>query len=546
MMADPLHHVLQQLSPVTLHELIGEDRLTSISAVLKNGRAVSIEQDPSALADLLLVIYGTQLLEDTRVRSNLLGLLPPEELQRLAEALTGHSFEKTADNVLALASLPWRPGAAVALEIIRRLNLPVAYLPKSAPPAVPTSVVRPSPNRPPLRDYQEEVKERVKNILGNGSNRVLVQMPTGAGKTRTMMDTLADLALKDALFRNGLSVMWLSHVEELCEQAAAAFEDTWMEKGDAPATIVRAWGGNKPNIADYSGSFVVASYQKLVAVRKQQAEFEHIRRPMRIIVADEAHKVIAPTFEALLQDLAGDDDVALIGLTATPGRGLELGPENAQLASFFHKNLIAPSWSGNPIRDLRKRGILAKVRHQTIESETNVALTQSERAAALETDLPGVVLARLADSVSRNRRLIDAIRAEIAAGHPCLVFACTVEHSRMLTAILNLEGARAAHLDSSISRGQRREIIAGFRSGDIDVLLNFGVLSTGFDVPHVSAVVIARPTTSVVLYSQMIGRGLRGPASGGSNECSLIDVRDNFLSFGAVDDVYRAFAPYWE
>jgi DNA repair protein RadD len=116
----------------------------------------------------------------------------------------------------------------------------------------------------------------------------------------------------------------------------------------------------------------------------------------------------------------------------------------------------------------------------------------------------------------------------------------------MLTAILNIEGATAAHIDSSVSRAQRRQIIASFRAGTLDAVLNFGVLSTGFDAPRVSAVVIARPTTSVVLYSQMVGRGLRGPASGGNEECNLIDVRDNFTSFGAVDDVYQTFAPYWE
>jgi DNA repair protein RadD len=126
------------------------------------------------------------------------------------------------------------------------------------------------------------------------------------------------------------------------------------------------------------------------------------------------------------------------------------------------------------------------------------------------------------------------------------VFACTVEHSRLLAAALTLEGCSAGHLDSSLSRSARQEVVRRLHAGSLSVLVNYGVLSTGFDAPEISAVVITRPTTSVVLYSQMVGRGLRGPESGGAAKCVLIDVKDNFHSFGAVDDVYAAFAGYWQ
>ena len=545
MTADPVQLLLRQLRPESLHDLVGEERLTQILSVLRERERESAERDSEALAAVASAMFGTQLLEDPRVRSQVLALVSPEELQRLADDFAGQSFDKPADNILALAALPWKPGSPLALEVVRRFGLPVTYLPRTVPPAPAATVVRPSPKRPGLRGYQREVKERILSLVDRQASRILVQMPTGAGKTRTTMDTLVELAAKHALFASGRSILWLAHVEELCDQAVSSFEDSWMECGDTPATVVRAWGSQKPNLADYAGAFIVGTYQKFVALRKQKREFEHIRRAIRVVVTDEAHKVLAPTFRSLLDELLSDD-VLLIGLTATPGRGLDSGPENVQLAGFFHKNLVSPEWSDNPIRDLRNQGILAALRHRSIDSDAEVTLTAAERAAALEIDLPGTVLNRLAWSASRNRRIVDAIHEELKLERPCLVFACTVEHSRMLAAVLNIEGAKAAHVDSSLSRTQRRDIIAGFRDGEINVLLNFGVLSTGFDVPRVSAVVIARPTTSVVLYSQMIGRGLRGPASGGERECSLIDVRDNFIAFGAVDDVYKAFAPYWE
>jgi superfamily II DNA or RNA helicase len=541
---DALWSVLGKLAPEALRELIGADRLDSIRAVIHSGTGVAVDRDSSMLATLLLVTHGEQVLEDSKVRSRLLTLLPSDELEEMALALCGRSFEKSADNVLALASLPWRPGAAIALEFVGRFNVPARYLPKNTPLQVPTSVVHPFVRRPRLRDYQEEVRKRILGLLRNGARRILIQMPTGAGKTRTVMETLIDIARRDDLFGVGKSVLWLAHVEELCEQAVTSFEDAWTAKGNTPATVVRAWGSHKPNIEDYEGAFIVSTYQKLVALRKRPAEFEQIRRPIGLVVADEAHKVLAPTFEELLEELI-TEEVTLIGLTATPGRGLDRGQENVQLAVFFEKNLVGPAWSDNPIGELQERGILARIRHRSIDSSMAVALTAAERAAAVDSDLPGSVLSRLASSADRNRRIIDTIRDETSAGRSCLVFACTAEHSRILTAILNIEGERAAHLDSSVSKFHRREVISNFRSGAVNVLLNFGVLSTGFDVPRVSAVVIARPTTSVVLYSQMIGRGLRGPASGGSPECDLIDVRDNFLAFGAVEEVYTAFAPYW-
>lgn len=545
MPSEVIELLLQRLAPDVLVDLIGEDRLEAIRAIAGPVGGPASE-DSAALARLVLLFRGDQLLEDPQVRRQFLMLLPPHDLGAMSGELAAKSFEKAADNALALASLPWRAGSPITIEFVRRFAVPLSYLPRSVslPPA--SSSVRPFKPRPALRDYQVEVQSRVAELLEQGVPRILVQMPTGAGKTRTMLETLVVAAVRDQLFASGRSILWLAHVEELCEQALAAFEETWTEKGDVAVTVTRAWGSYKPDLEDYAGTFVVATYQKLVALRRNSPlELAQIGKHLSIIVVDEAHKVIAPTFKALVNDLQGDG-ATIIGLTATPGRGLEVGPENVALASFFDKTLVGPGWSDNPIRELRRRGVLARVLHRTIESEMKVQLTGAERAGAAEADLPSSVLMRLADSAERNRMIVATLVDEVSSGRACLVFACSVEHSRLLAAALNLQGCRAAHLDSSLGANLRKDLIGRFRSGECDVLLNFGVLSTGLDIPRISTVMIARPTTSVVLYSQMIGRGLRGPASGGSASCHLIDVRDNFLSFGAIDKVYGAFAPYWE
>src|SRR5262249_49602146 len=115
-----------------------------------------------------------------------------------------------------------------------------------------------------------------------------------------------------------------------------------------------------------------------------------------------------------------------------------------------------------------------------------------------------------------------------------------------LAVMTAIRGLRTGYLDYTMSRGARRRLVQSFREGHLDALFNFGVLSTGFDAPNVGCVVIARPTTSIVLYSQMVGRGLRGERVGGSVGFRLIDVRDNIQAFGELEDVYSHFSPYWQ
>ncbi|NJL55457.1 hypothetical protein HC928_09910 [bacterium] len=97
--------------------------------------------------------------------------------------------------------------------------------------------------------------------------------------------------------------------------------------------------------------------------------------------------------------------------------------------------------------------------------------------------------------------------------------------------LLRRKGRSAAVVTGETRRATRRHIIEEFRAGRLRVLCNYGVLTTGFDAPKIRAVIIARPTTSVVLYEQMIGRGMRGPLNGGTEECLVIDLQDNIARF---------------
>ena len=154
-------------------------------------------------------------------------------------------------------------------------------------------------------------------------------------------------------------------------------------------------------------------------------------------------------------------------------------------------------------------------------------------------------LSYLGTNSKRNKLIVELIKKEIESQSPCLVFTCSVEHSVILTSALRFLGIGAAYVDSSLKKTSRRNVIADFKNEKYDVLLNLGVLTTGFDAPRIQTVIISRPTTSIVLYSQMIGRGLRGSRVGGNDFAKIIDIKDNFRDFGVAEDIYEFFSGYW-
>ena len=140
--------------------------------------------------------------------------------------------------------------------------------------------------------------------------------------------------------------------------------------------------------------------------------------------------------------------------------------------------------------------------------------------------------------------VVSAAVEQAKQGSQCIVFACGVDHAKLLSALVGLSGVPSCCVTGDMRHATRLRAIDGFRKGFFRVLTNYGILSTGFDVPSVGVVVIARPTSSIVLYSQMIGRGLRGPKVGGKSECLVIDVVDNIQGFGSDAEIYNYFATY--
>jgi superfamily II DNA or RNA helicase len=241
-----------------------------------------------------------------------------------------------------------------------------------------------------------------------------------------------------------------------------------------------------------------------------------------------------------------------MGLTATPGRTYKefnTDDENSELSQFFFEKIISfnPKDKG-AIEYLRDKGVLAHAKSEVLTVDSDINLSPKELKQVSELfEIPASVLDKIGKNSIRNAEILAKIKQLITskAASSIIFFGTSVEHSVLICSLLKFLDIKAEHVDGTTARSTRDSIIERFRNQEINVLCNYEVLSTGFDAPKVDCVFLARPTASVVLYSQMIGRGLRGPAIGGKENCLIVNVKDNFINLPSIEKMYKVFEDYW-
>jgi superfamily II DNA or RNA helicase len=398
-----------------------------------------------------------------------------------------------------------------------------------------------------LKDYQMSVYIKSQDFLSRNAAHFVVQMPTGSGKTRTAMEIVSNFINSQ---EGNVNVIWLAHSEELCDQAAECFQEVWEHVARKELSLYKCWGTGSaiPTRAERS-AFIVGGLQKLYsALTRDETVFDGFKQDVSLIIIDEAHKIIAPSYAAVVRAI-GNLNTKIIGLTATPGRNMDDEIGNQALSDFFHNNSITINTSSadeSVIRFLRARKVLSILQIAPLVSGANVQLTEREREyIAKNFDFPPAFLKKLGENNIRNIEILRSLERECQDGRQIIFFACSVEHSKFICSMLIYLGFKAAHVDGATDKDTRQRALKEFKAGNIQVICNFGVLSTGFDAPNTDVVCIARPTTSIVLYSQMIGRGLRGPAIGGTPNCKLINVKDNIQNLPDYERIFDYFEEYW-
>jgi superfamily II DNA or RNA helicase len=492
-----------------------------------------------------LAIGAAEPLEVLRredLRGQLIEMLPLDKARELAERLGVREKGATVYQKL-MARTADRSAEPVLMSFFGVVQ------PERAPSAEEAATKEVAPAYG-LFPHQLSVAERTLLALSEYPFKTVVHMPTGSGKTRTAMHVVCNFANRN---RNRL-VVWLAQSAELLEQAADEFERAWASLGSFSTKVYRYWGAYEPNIQEARTGFLVAGFAKLHALARRDGNML-LRLGDRAVltIVDEAHQAIAPTYRSVISNLhekkAGN---ALLGLTATPGRTWADIAEDAVLAEFFGNRKITLKVEGyrNPVQYLIEHGYLAKPTFRTLNVEAGFSLSEDDlRDLSAQYDIPESVLMHLAEDDQRNIRIIGAVE-ELAQRHSrTIVFAATVNHAHLISSILSLRGTRSFVVTGLTDRITRERVITKFKSLDPQplILCNYGVLTTGFDAPKTSAAVIARPTRSLVLYSQMVGRAIRGERAGGNQTAEIVTVVDPQLpGFGSIADAFINWEDVWD
>ena len=528
--------LLRNAKGAALRELIGPSILDTIRGL---DPKLALDNRLGELAASLIEPSGA--LRDVQVRKRIIRMLPLPKARELGQHL-GAKDGRTLYNDLCSKAVD-----NAALEVLYSF-FGVVRDPRAPADTSPDAMQAPAGYA--LFDHQRTAADRVMDALADTPHKVVLHMPTGAGKTRTAMHIVATHLRQ----HEPAVVCWLAQNAELLDQAADEFENAWRYLGNRTTGLVRFWGHRKPNVLDIRDGVIVAGLGKMSALdNRDPATLLRLADRVSLTIIDEAHQAIAPTYAAILTALYSKRlHNALLGLTATPGRSWSDIDEDRKLSDYFDGRKVTLEVEGyeDPVTFLIDQKYLARPVFRTMNSDAGLKLSDAdvnELSSAI--DVPEEIVDRLGTDTQRNLKILSAVEDLLKRHRRVIVFAPSVENARMLTTILSLRGHEAFVVTGESDASERERIIRRFRSNALHamVIVNYGVLTAGFDAPTTSAAVIARPTRSLVLYSQMVGRATRGPRAGGNKEAEIVTVVDPHLpGFGSVADAFKNWEDVWD
>lgn len=327
--------------------------------------------------------------------------------------------------------------------------------------------------------------------MQKGCKSILIQSPTGSGKTLLTAHMLHTAASKN------MGSWFIVHRRELIKQSTAAFALEELKHG-----IISA------------GFFEDRRLQvQLASVQTLARRINRLAEP-RLIVWDECHHIAATSWEGIFRRFP---HAFHIGLTATPerldGRGL----------STYFKEMI----SGPSVQSLIEQGYLSPYKLYA-PMKVNIGGVHTRMGDYVRSELSSAVdkPSITGDAVEHYRRFCNDKKA--------VLFAVSVQHSKHVVEQFQAAGISAAHVDGETPQEERDEAIRNFKQGDTKVLSNVELFGEGFDVPSIEACILLRPTQSLGLYLQQVGRALR-PAPG-KTAAIILDHVGNCERFGLPDE----------
>ncbi len=343
-----------------------------------------------------------------------------------------------------------------------------------------------------LRDYQTTIIDQARLLMRKGATNILIQSPTGSGKT-----LLTAHMLKSAAER-GLHSLFIVHRRELIKQSTRAFSNVGVRHGIIAAGFP----------SDLEPLVQIASIGSL------PRRLHKIAKP-KLVIWDECHHVAAGTWAKLHAELP---DAFHIGLTATPQR-----LDGKGLGKWFSKIINGPS-----VASLIESGHLSKYK---LFAPPGIS---TDGIGTLMGDFNKAQLSELIDKPSITG---DAVKeyTKLIPGKRAVVFCISIQHSLHVAEAFNQAGFVSSHVDGDTPKHERDLILKKFEQGEIHVLSNVGLFGEGLDIPGIEAVIDLAPTKSLTNWLQRCGRALR--PNEGKEFAYIIDHANNYKELGLPDDV---------
>lgn len=350
------------------------------------------------------------------------------------------------------------------------------------------------------RDYQINARDAVFNEFARGIKSTLVVMPTGLGKTVLFSKVATE-------WTEG-GVLVLAHRIELLDQAADKLECELCYR----PPIEQGMRGVDLEWDD--GRVVVGSIQSM-----RNRVIKYASRPFGLIIVDEAHHATAASYQYIIDECRKiNPNCCVMGVTATPNRS-----DKTALGLAFES--VAYQME---LRDAIELGWLVDIRQEYVMIEacdldlSEVGTTTNEMG---EKDFDRVKMEKQFIQEKALLAMAQPILDKTIRGEQAVIFTSGVKHAHMLADVLSdMKHGSAAAVDGTTPKQDRENIVKQFHKGALQYLCNFGVFTEGFDAPATSMIVMGRPTKSVSLYTQMLGRGTR-PLPGVVDGVDSVDAR---------------------
>lgn len=340
-----------------------------------------------------------------------------------------------------------------------------------------------------LRDYQDSLIGSTAQAFGR-VRRVLMVSPTGSGKTAMFC------AITTRAMTKGNRVTIVAHRAEIIEQISGALDGLGVRHGRIQP-----------------GHVMTSDPVQVGMVQTIARRLDRIQPP-DLLVVDEAHHGTAGTWQTVCDAWP---TVKILGVTATPRR-----MDGRGLGRAFDEMVLGPNMA-----DLIAAGFLAKF--------TYLAPPQQMDLSAIKTRMGDFAVDELAAVMDKSVITGDCIQhyRQYLNGRPAIAFCCSVEHAEHVAAQFQAAGYRAASVDGKMDRVERRDRVAAIGDGRLNVLTSCDLISEGVDVPAVAGAILLRPTKSVGMFLQQVGRALRLKPDGSA--AVILDHVGNVARHGMPD-----------